>query len=100
VGQNASADNNAGDGGNGLAVSITGTSVFYAGGGGGCAQFAKTVGIGGLGGGGDGSSTGGVPGQSGTANTGGGGGGHRYDGNLGGAGGSGVVILRYPIGLA
>ena len=66
-------------GGAGLAVSITGSSVTYAGGGG-------TQGAGGAGGGGAGS-------VSGTANTGGGGG---AAGTISGAGGSGVVILRVP----
>jgi len=66
-------------GGAGLAVSITGSSVTYAGGGG-------TQGAGGAGGGGAGS-------VAGTANTGGGGG---AAGSTSGAGGSGVVILRVP----
>ena len=66
-------------GGAGLAVSITGSSVTYAGGGG-------TQGAGGAGGGGAASTAG-------TANTGGGGG---AAGTTSGAGGSGVVILRVP----
>jgi len=98
VGQAAS-----GNGGDGLAVSITGSSVTYAGGGGGGGIGATyPVGSGGAGGGGAGgdaisypSSNG--PGSDGTANTGGGGGGSGGD-NIGGNGGSGIVILRYPSG--
>jgi hypothetical protein len=69
-------------GGNGVAVSITGSSVTYAGGGGGAGVGGSSAG--GAGGGGAGNGT------SGTANTGGGGG-------TGGAGGSGIVIVRYPV---
>jgi hypothetical protein len=71
-------------GGDGLQSSITGTSVFRAGGG-----AANAAGKdGGLGGGGNGST-------SGTTNTGGGGG--AWDGSgAAGAGGSGIVIIRYP----
>jgi hypothetical protein len=70
-------------GGDGLASSITGSSVTRGGGGGGS-------GGGGDGGGGYDAS------KNATANTGGGGG--RFDGNdnISGAGGSGVVILRMP----
>src|SRR6056300_391660 len=82
-------------GGNGLAVSITGSSVTYAGGGGG-AYYAGTSGAsGGSGGGGNGTgwNSGAQPevpnGTDGTDNLGGGGGGAMD-------GGSGVVILRYP----
>jgi hypothetical protein len=87
VGEDSSADV-AGDGGDGKASSITGTSTTYAGGGGG--GGGGTAGSGGTGGGGAGSSS---TGTSGTANTGGGGGGAR---STSGAGGSGVVILAYP----
>ena len=73
----------------GLSSAITGTSVTRAGGGGGAQSgFA---GAGGTGGGG----TGGTPPTAGAVNTGGGGGGRRTAG-IGGAGGSGIVILRYP----
>lgn len=78
-----------GNGGNGIASSITGSSVTRAGGGGGA---STTGGTGGTGGGGAGSSGAG-PGGSGTANTGSGGGGAIS--NNGGNGGSGVVIIRY-----
>jgi len=86
--------NRAGNGGNGLQINITGTSTYYAGGGGGTSYSGfMPVGNGGLGGGGKGAS-GSALGFSGTPNTGGGGGG----GNTvygSGAGGSGVVIIRY-----
>jgi len=86
-----------GNGGNGLAYSISGTSTYYAGGGGGGGYIGGTyAGTGGLGGGGNGQkSTGQV--VNGTANTGGGGGGADGGGNAnGGNGGSGIVIVRYP----
>lgn len=86
-----------GVGGNGLASTITGSSVTRAGGGGGGAGNTTTFAAGGTGGGGNGgASTGGAP-TAGTANTGsGGGGGGNGGGPSGAAGGSGVVILRYP----
>ena len=103
VGQSAPACNDAGDGGNGVTTSISATPTAYAGGGGGAgggAPFPQpyTAGTGGTGGGGAGApdATPGT-GTAGTVNTGGGGGG----GNLanptscGGAGGSGIVIIRY-----
>ena len=81
-----------GGGGTGTCSSITGARIFYAGGGGG--------GNNGLGvaGGGDGAVSG-IPPTAATANTGSGGGGGLnggpagYDGT---AGGSGIVIIRYP----
>jgi hypothetical protein len=75
----SAADNRNGDGGNGVESSITGTATYYAGGGGGDAYS----GDGGLGGGGNKNE----PGVDGL----GGGGGYRNNG------GSGVVIIRYPI---
>jgi hypothetical protein len=74
-----------GYGGDGLASSITGSSVFYAGGGGGTGVITTGIG-GGAGGGGN-------YGSVGTANTGGGGG--ASNGSTGGAGGSGIVIVRW-----
>ena len=114
----------AGPGGNGVASSITGSSVTRAGGGGGGSRtgspthYAPAGATGGSGGGGvgghspNGVQCNGVAGTAGTANTGGGGGGGLYHGpNLpapfpqmpgqqdrcmaGGAGGSGIVIIRY-----
>jgi len=81
-----------GDGGSGLASSITGSSLYYGGGGGGGTE-SYDAGQGGLGGGGAG---GRYPdtsaAQNGTVNTGGGGGGGY---TTCGAGGSGVVIIKY-----
>lgn len=71
----------------GQANSITGSSLFYAGGGGGYSTQLNQAGTGGSGVGGSGGSTG----SPGVANRGGGGGG----GNSGGAGGSGVVIIKW-----
>ncbi|MCP3698580.1 MAG: hypothetical protein GY920_08510 [Aliivibrio sp.] len=83
-----------GPGGDGLAVSITGTSVNYGGGGG--AGGNGTFSQGGAGGGG----RGGVRFQNnqapGSANTGGGGGGAGNNTEIGANGGSGIVILRIP----
>jgi hypothetical protein len=86
-----------GAGGNGLSSSISGTATTYAGGGGGAGE--TTAGTGGSGGGGNGAIGNDAP-QAGTANTGGGGGGARNSDAIslnGGAGGTGVVILRYPV---
>ena len=88
-----------GAGGIGISSSYSGSATFYAGGGGGGAYLqgtpAGTPSAGGSGGGGTGSVTG--TGASGTANTGGGGGGGAYNNSaqVGGAGGSGIVIIRY-----
>lgn len=81
----------AGDGGPGIYSSITGSSVPRAGGGGGGSESAETPGSGGVGGGGAGISA--PTGNDADPNTGGGGGGN-FNG-VSGAGGSGVVILRY-----
>lgn len=84
-----------GAGGNGVASSITGSSVTRAGGGGGS---SITGGAGGSGGGGAGGSNA-QNGTNGTTNTGSGGGGGRNvnsPGNVSGAGGSGVVIIKIP----
>ena len=78
---------NGGNGGIGIVSSINGTSMYYAGGGG-----AGPSGVGGLGGGGSVDWTG-YPGVNGT----GGGGGGAYTSSYGADGGSGVVIIRYPI---
>jgi hypothetical protein len=89
----------AGDGGSGLNVSITGTSVGYAGGGAGGITFHNysTMPSGTHGGGSVISET--SAGGSGTDGTGGGGAGGSTSGSVhpsGGSGGSGVVIIRYP----
>ena len=93
VGIGSDAGTNPCKGGDGLASSITGTSVTRAGGGGG--GGLDRFGAGGAGGGGNGARTSGA--VSGTANTGGGGGGGSSGlGTNSGAGGSGVVILSIP----
>jgi fumarate reductase subunit D len=88
------------NGGNGLQYSISGVATYYAGGGGGT-QLANPGGSGGLGGGGAGRNSHDYPGNgtAGTANTGGGGGGAGV-GYYSGAGGSGVVIIRYLSAMA
>jgi len=87
------------NGGDGIASSITGSSIYYCGGGGGGSNGA-TTGSGGLGGGGNGAAALDGAGNPGTANTGGGGGAGRNNTipTIGGAGGSGVVILSIPTG--
>ena len=83
-----------GNGGVGVSTSINGSPTSYAGGGGagayGCAagKAGSSCGTGGAGAG-----TG--NGVSGTTNTGGGGGGTNAPGGTSGAGGSGIVIIRY-----
>ena len=80
------------EGGDGRQVSITGTNVFYGGGGAGGGSGKTSGGDGG----GGGAGPWGANGENGTANTGGGGGG-AYNSNAynGGNGGSGIVIIRY-----
>jgi hypothetical protein len=84
-------------GGQGLCIDITGSPVWYAGGGG-SSEYpagAGNFGRGGIGGGGNGRGVGGATTPSaGAANTGGGGGGGGSN-SAGAAGGSGVVIIRY-----
>lgn len=82
-----------GHGGDGVASTISGSSVYRAGGGGG-GPYSAAASDGGLGGGGN-SSGGGTstPAHPGVVNTGGGSGGVGYYG-AGASGGSGVVILR------
>ena len=95
----------AGNGGAGLAFSISGTSTYYAGGGGGSTTSSQTSaigGIGGVGGGGAGGGSGGsgFNGTAGTPNTGGGGGAGGFNGGTNyssGKGGSGIVIVRYQL---
>ena len=87
-------------GGDGMASSITGVEVWYAGGGGAGMTVAANVpasgGEGGKGGGGAGDAKSGGRAQSGQANTGGGGGGAGDNGgwSSAGTGGSGIVIVR------
>jgi hypothetical protein len=84
-------------GGSGRSVSITGSPVIYAGGGGGSQGGPGGSGGGGTGGSGNANGNPGVNGLGG----GGGGTGTRTSGTrLGGTGGSGIVIIKYPIGSA
>ena len=73
----------------------TGSNIYYGGGGGGGNENSNfTLRAGGSGGGG----TGGAGGTNGSANTGGGGGGSTYPStSASNAGGSGIVVIRYPI---
>ena len=91
-----------GAGGSGLTYSITGTATGYAAGGGGGSTSGTTPVLGGSAngtviGGYGGAST--VPPTAGAANTGSGGGGQRSPSGfiLPGAGGSGIVIIAYPL---
>lgn len=92
---NAGTENGpAGNGGNGVASTITGSSVTRGGGGGGGAQQggSTSAGSGGSGGGGNGSNNNSGA-NAGAANTGGGSGAYEHGGP---GGGSGVIILRMP----
>jgi hypothetical protein len=104
VGGNANPGGPAGNGGAGVASSINGTPTTRAGGGGGGGNSGQTGGgTGGTGGGGAGGnysgSASGAGGTAGTANTGGGGGATASACGASpvtsGAGGSGIVIIRY-----
>ena len=95
--------NAGGDGGDGVGTAIGGTSgtpgpngslKYFAGGGAGGMNGGVSAGAGGYGGGGGGP-TGNAPGGAATANTGGGGGGNGHLNGVGGAGGKGIVIIRY-----
>jgi len=97
-GQNLTGPSAGAQGGIGQEFTITGTPTYFGGGGGGSAYQSYNP-PGGLGGGGNGSCetpTATTP-TSGQANTGGGGGASRVTSINGGDGGSGVVIVRYPI---
>ena len=92
-----------GNGGAGVASSITGSPVSRGGGGGGSGSgswpSSPSYGLGGTGGGANAQHTGCGSANAGTANTGGGGGGTNVSPvntpGVGGAGGSGLVIIRY-----
>lgn len=96
AGANGQLQNITGAGGAGKSFTITGQSVFYAGGGGSNQYQSSVVGAGGSGGGGSGTYNG--NGVSGSPNTGGGGGAGGGGGpgtsGSGGSGGSGIVIIR------
>jgi hypothetical protein len=89
---------------NDITVATAGTGPYYAGGGGGGAYYSTggAPGVGGSGVGGNGGtrSPSNITAGAGTTNTGSGGGGGADNGQLGGAGGSGVVILRYTSNYA
>ena len=97
VGSNAAnPEGPSGPGGAGATTSISGSPTAYAGGGsGGNNTGGTSSGTGGTGGGGPGANSG--TGTAGVANTGGGGGGSGPGSPVaaGGAGGSGIVIIRY-----
>ena len=101
AGQNAS-NGMVPNGGDGLSVSITGSAVVYAGGGGAGTEGSSynSGGQGGSGGGGTGGNSSRIA-TAGSANTGGGGGAGGWPSGYydNGAGGSGVVILRYNSGF-
>ncbi len=89
-------------GGDGVQTNTTGTPTYLSGGGAGSDRSPSSAIPGGAGGGGNGSHlTSANSGTAGSANTGGGGGGGPGTGSLyerrGHAGGSGIVIIRYPI---
>jgi len=83
-----------GAGGAGATTNIIASPVAYSGGGGGGAYMCGTAAGGGTGGGGAGTNKTGS-GTAGTVNTGGGGGGANNPSGTSGAGGSGIVIIRY-----
>jgi len=92
-----------GNGGIGYSSNITGTATYYAGGGGGGTWYPNSTTVdgipsaGGTGGGGQGGA-GKKSAVAGTTNTGGGGGGGGFNSRgLPGAGGSGIIIIRYNI---
>mgnify|MGYP003142900274 FL=1 len=94
VGVNASGGA-AGAGGAGVTSSINASPVQRAGGGGGAVQCGTTGGAGAGGGGAGGRPPCSTAAGAGTANTGGGGGGAAFGPRASGAGGSGIVIIRY-----
>jgi hypothetical protein len=95
VGGTGTSSVGSGIGGNGLASSISGSSITRAGGGG-AGNDTSTVQAGGTGGGGNGAAGGTTAATNGTVNTGGGGGGGSSSAT-GGTGGSGIVIIRYAV---
>lgn len=102
AGEAAASGGKGGDGGAGLEFDISGETLFYAAGGGGGTLNSDTYfGLGGSGIGGDGRGRkNAAPAGAGKAGTGSGGGGAAGgdgNGSIGGAGGSGVVIIRYTI---
>lgn len=102
AGEAAVSGGKGGDGGAGLEFDISGEKLFYAaGGGGGTLNSDTNFGLGGSGIGGNGRGRkNAAPAGAGKAGTGSGGGGAAGgdgSGSIGGAGGSGVVIIRYTV---
>jgi hypothetical protein len=92
--------NNGRHGGDGIQSDITGTNIYYAGGGGGAGHRSAgngSLGTGGAGGGGDAGTSLTTSDRDGIDGLGGGGGAARNTGLTGGAGGDGIVIIRYLI---
>lgn len=90
----------AGNGGDGVQNAFrTGSNVYYGGGGGGGTNTTAGGGNGGQGGGGEGARSASPTrvGSAGTANTGGGGGGGSTATYDPGAGGSGIIVVRYTV---
>ena len=99
---NYNLNSSGGQGGNGLSSSITGINKTYAGGGGaGCADLPQRIATGGTGGGGNGGSMIAFmqpgPATNGTDGLGGGGGGATDQTQTIIKGGSGVLVIRFPI---
>ncbi|MCX5784054.1 MAG: IPT/TIG domain-containing protein [Elusimicrobia bacterium] len=96
-GENSVSQVKGGNGGPGRPNDITGTLTYYASGGGGNGYYgyATSQGFASAGGGANGARGSGANGPAATANTGGGGGGGDWNVVSGGAGGSGIVIVRY-----
>ena len=95
VGQDGNtATGNGGNGGDGKMYSISGSNVYYAGGGGaGTGTGGSVAGTGGQGGGGNGGQGNGGNGGNGSSHTGGGGGGSNKN-STAGNGGTGIVIIK------
>ena len=94
-GDGNSSSNLGGAGGIGIQSLITGTSVYYSGGGGGASRSSGTGGTGGSGVGGNGGANG-SGGNASSYGSGGGGGGAAGGVSNGGNGSSGVLIIAYP----
>lgn len=102
AGEAAASGGKGGDGGAGLEFDISGEKLFYAaGGGGGTLNSDTDFGLGGSGIGGNGrgrkNAAPAGAGKAGTGSGGGGAAGGSGSGSIGGAGGSGVVIIRYTV---
>ncbi len=93
---NTGGTNTCGNGGAGRQYAISGSNVYYSGGGAGGGHANDGSGSGGVGGGGNHGPGGSQPGQPGVANRGGGGGGSsNMPGSQNPGGGSGIVIVTY-----